>query len=220
MTQISKRKLGLIVECGPLGADLKVFKHIVTRLDVNTVVEPITLDNKKKLIAGCGESTVRLLAEGCERVLIVWDLFPAWREDGQKPCRKTDREQIFAALVAAGVAPKDFESPTANAADKRKVFFVCIEEELEAWLLADKTALETVLSKSSRAVRLNRFKNPETIDNPKKRLTKIFKQEAGWEYNDRVNAEGIIKAVSDLKTVAKACPTFSRFVLHAVHKVF
>ncbi len=220
MTQPIKRKLGLIVECGPLGADLKVFKHIVTRLDVSTVIEPITLDNKKKLIAGCGESTVRLLAEGCERVLIVWDLFPAWREDGQKPCRKTDREQIFAALVAAGVAPKDFESPQVGTADRRKVFLVCIEEELEAWLLADHQAVATILSRDSYQVRVPATKNPEEIDNPKKRLTRFFKQLGGVEYNDRVHAEKVIKEVANFRQIARACPTFSRFVLHAVHKVF
>jgi hypothetical protein len=219
-TSNTKRKIGLIVECGPLGADLKVFKHIITRLDINTEIQEVTLDNKAKLIAQCGMSAAVLLGQGCERVMIVWDLFPAWRDDGGKPCQKQDRERVFAALEAAGVAKRDFESPVAGAVDQRRVFLICIREELEAWLLADHQALENVLSRPSRTVRLTRIRHPEAIDNPKKRLTKIFKDKAGWEYSDRVNAETIIKAVQDLERLARACPSFARFAVHVAGKVW
>ena len=212
MTPPSRRKIGLIVECGPQGADLKVFSHVITRLDANTDVKSVTLDNKRRLVSECGEATALLLRGGCERVIIAWDLYPAWREDGQRPCRKQDRDKAFAALEAAGVVKRDFQSPAAGERDQRRVFLVCIQEELEAWLLADHTALETVLSRPSRPVRLGRIRDPEAESNPKKRLTKIFKDKAGWEYNDRVNAEGIIKAVQDLDKVARACPTFARFL--------
>jgi hypothetical protein len=206
----------LIVECGPLGADLKVFKHVILKLEKTADVLHVTLDNKKKLIADCGKAAASLLKEGCERVVIVWDLFPAWRDDGEKPCRKQDRENVFAALEAAGVAKRYFESPAVGAVDERRVFVVCIKEELEAWLLADHKALETVLSRLSHPVRLTRERTPEAVSNPKKRLIKLFKEKAGREYNDRVNAEGIMKEVTDLKKIARACPSFARFVLHAV----
>jgi Domain of unknown function (DUF4276) len=219
MTQEMRRKLGLVVECGPAGADLKVFRHVIRQLDSNTDIEPSTMDNKKKLVAGCGETTKLLLNEGCDRVLIAWDLFPAWREDGQKPCRKEDRENIFAALEAAGIAKRDFESPAAGKRDARRVFLVCIQEELEAWLLADHQAVATVLSRPSHKAKVPATKKPEETENPKKRLVKIFKQEGGIEYNDRVHAERVIQAVTDFRRIARACPTFSRFVLHAAQKV-
>lgn len=219
MTQVRKPKLGLIVECGPFGADLKVFKHIVTQLAADTLVEPVTLDNKKKLVAGCGESAIRLLKEGCDRVLIVWDLYPAWREDKEKPCRHTDRESIFVALAAAGIHKRDFESPETGEADLRRVFLVCIEEELEAWLLADHKAVASFLSRPSHKVRVPATKKPEEIDNPKKKLTRLFKQLGGIEYNDLIHAEKVIEEVTNFKQIARACPTFSRFILHAVQKV-
>ena len=222
MTQPSnppKSKLGLIVECGPLGADLKVFRHVIETLRPDLEIVPITLDNKKKLVADCGTAAQLLLKQGCKRVVIVWDLFPAWREDGQKPCRKEDRQNVFDSLGAAGVPKPAFESPDDQTADARQVFLVCIQEELEAWLLADHQAIAQVLSKPTHKVRIAAVKNPETVDNPKKRLARFFKQ-AGQEYNDRVHAERVIKAVTDLRRLARACPTFARFALHAANKIW
>jgi hypothetical protein len=219
MTQVQKRKIGLVLECGPEGADLKVMRHVVTHLEPNAVAEAVTLDNKKKLVAGCGDSTKLLLEGGCERVLIVWDLYPAWREDKARPCRKKDRESVFAALKAAGLAEHEYMI-LLDGIDKRRVFLVCIEEELEAWLLADTPALEEMLSKPNRSVRVPKFKNPETIQNPKKQLAKLFKTKAGWGYTDHTNAEQIIKKVRDLGKVAKTCPTFARFARLSVGKVW
>jgi hypothetical protein len=168
-------------------------------------------------VADCGTAAQLLLKQGCARVVIVWDLFPAWREDGQKPCRKEDRQNVFDSLEAAGVPKPAFESPVEKTVDARQVFLVCIQEELEAWLLADHQAIAQVLSKPSHKVRIAVVKNPETVDNPKKRLARMFKQQAGQEYNDRVHAERLIKSVTDLRRITRACPTFARFVLYVTN---
>jgi hypothetical protein len=52
------------------------------------------LDNKKKLVEDCGPVAKALLSE-CEKVIIVWDLYPAWREKGIKPCRHEDCQANF-----------------------------------------------------------------------------------------------------------------------------
>jgi hypothetical protein len=188
-------KVGMIFECGPEGADRKVCEYLARRLDPSLRLTSITLGNKKNLLADCGKAAAYMLVEGCERVVIVWDLHPSWRES--PPCRKEDREHILRALKAADV-------------DTAKVFLVCIEEELEAWLLADNRALELVLSKPHRPVRISRERHPERVHNPKKRIMQIFRQEVKRPYNDLIDAEKIVKALPDLDRISRVA-TFARF---------
>ena len=191
-------KVGMIFECGPDGADRKVCEHLAKRIKPDLKIESVPLDSKPKMIRGCGQRAALLLAGGCERVVIVWDLYPAWRERGAKPCRKEDRDSIMRSLKAADV-------------DTDKVFLVCIEEELEAWLLADHRATSQFLSKPHRKVKLRPQRFPER-DNPKKRLRKIFNKHIGRDYVDRDHAENIAKAIPDFKRLRKV-ETFRRFAL-------
>ena len=97
-------KIGLILECGPMGADKQVCEHLIGRLDSEIEFESITLDNKPNLIAKCGGAASELLAGGCDHVAVVWDSYPAWRVDGQSPCRFEDRQSIFQSISDADVA--------------------------------------------------------------------------------------------------------------------
>lgn len=195
-------KIGLIFECGPQGADKKVCEHIIRELAPSAEVVSITLDNKPNLIENVGIVADQLLQDGCERVVVVWDLYPPWRENRQRPCRKEDRQSIMASLSQSQMAA----SP---------VYLVCIEAELESWLLADGRALSSVLSKPHRRVRIADENHPERNRNPKKRLTQIFKEHTGQQYSDRIHAEPIAKAMPDFNRV-KRCSTFARFVLKAL----
>jgi hypothetical protein len=114
-----RAKVGMILECGPDGADVQVCTHLGARLNAAIEVSSITLDNKPNLIENCGAAAARLLEDGCKRVLVVWDLFPPWRQRPLRPCRHKDREGIFHSLQAAGVSRDD-------------VHLICIREELEA----------------------------------------------------------------------------------------
>ena len=87
-------KIGFIFECGPDGPDVQVCRHLVHKLDPTIQFIPSTLDNKKKLVEDCGPVAKALLSE-CEKVIIVWDLYPAWREKGIKPCRHEDCQGNF-----------------------------------------------------------------------------------------------------------------------------
>lgn len=125
-------KVGLILECTADGPDKTVCEYLVRMLDPTIEPSSVTLTNKRILIQESGKVAAQLLADGCKRVVIVWDLHPPWRDT--KPCRREDRESILQSLTNAGVNPTN-------------VFLVCIKEELEAWLLADERALITVLSR-------------------------------------------------------------------------
>ena len=136
-------KIGIICECGPQGAEVQVFPEIVKKLSLKHILDIVPMDKKPKLVEGCGKAAKQLLESGCERVLIVWDLYPGWREKGQKPCRKEDCAAIFASLKASKVGAK-------------KIKLICIQEELEAWLLCDGSAVSEVLSKPTHKVKIGR----------------------------------------------------------------
>ena len=196
-------KIGFIFECGPDGADVQVCRHLVHKLDSKIQFVSNTLDNKKKLVEDCGPVTKTLLND-CEKVIIVWDLYPAWREKGIRPCRHEDRHAIFLSLKAEHV-------------DLNRVFLVCIKEELEAWLLADHRAVTSMLQPLKHphpGGRISRLTNPDSIRNPKARLTKILTQEPGKRrpYVDYQHAIMIAKEIPDFKRIRQS-DSFKRFAL-------
>jgi Domain of unknown function (DUF4276) len=197
-------KVGLIFECGPQGADKKVCEILLKKLDDTIQTKSITLDSKPNLVQKCGAAAKQLLeTEKCDRVIILWDLYPAWRTDGEKPCRKEDRESIFESLDGAGV-------------DRNKVHLVCITEELEAWLIADGGAISTTLSKPTHQITVADTKKPEQVKNPKKSLSQIYQKNIGRKYSDLTDAEKITKNITDFKKIRR-CNSFCRFELKATN---
>lgn len=188
-------KIGFILECGPEGADVKVCKHLVHKINAEIEFVSLALDVKPKLISGCGKAAKQLLASGCEKVFIIWDLFPKWRTG--KPCRKEDREAIFEALNDAGVS-----HTTVN--------LVCIEQELESWLIADGRAISEFLSTETRKVAIKDTKNPDIAQNPKKILNQYFNKNKGRDYVDYQHAEKLVKLIPDFSKLRKSV-TFRRF---------
>jgi Domain of unknown function (DUF4276) len=180
------------------GPDQQVCEHLLQRLiDKHNVAcnyVSIGMSNKGDLLRDCGNAARILLdEEHCDKVVVVWDLIPP--DSGA--CRKEERDQIIASLTAAGVT--------------RNYELVCIMRELEAWLLSDERAINTYLSKPTRAVNISRVRNPERVANPKNRISQIFKTEARNRlYNDQVDAIEIVKKYPDLNRIKK-CPTFQRF---------
>ncbi len=198
-------KVGLIFECGPQGADKKVCEILLQKLDPTITTKSVTLDSKPNLVQKCGIAAKQLLeTEKCDRVIILWDLYPAWRTDGEKPCRKEDRESIFESLDGAGV-------------DREKVHLVCITEELEAWLIADGGAISTTLSKPTHKVTVADTKKPEQVKNPKKRLSQIYQQNIGRKYSDLTDAEKITKNITNFTKIRRS-PSFCRFAWKAADK--
>ena len=192
-------KVGLILECGLNGPDQQVYSDLAHRLIPKIKLVCETMTDKPRLVAGCGKVAARLLAEGCQRVGVVWDLFPPWRAKTEEQCRGHDRQKILAALSDAGVGPP-------------RVQLVCVQEELEAWLLADRRALTAFFSRPRHpAKKVPEFKNPEQVSNPKARLRKLFNHYKKGRYNEMVHALGIFKQVPDWSRT-KRCPSFLRFV--------
>jgi hypothetical protein len=194
-------KVGMIFECGPAGADKAVCELLAKRLKPDIQIVSVTLDNKPRLLADCGQAAARLFQDGCERVVIVWDLFPPWRTGGNKPCRRDDRQAIAKALRKAGLKGKP-------------VYLVCIEEELEAWLITDGRAISQVLSRPAHPVQVPDVKNSDSVQNPKRRISKTFQQHSSYPYTDRIHARQIVEAMPDLNRI-KRCASFVRFAAKA-----
>ena len=190
-------RIGLITEGVTDGADQKVCEYLINQLRPEAKIVSRPLGSLKDLRTDCGNTAALLLAEGCERILIVWDLYPSWREDGAPPCRHEDKEAIFGALREAEV-------------ELTRVCLVCIEEELEAWLLADGRALSHFFSTPNRAVKIGDKKHPERVDCPKTLLTRLMKEHTGRLYTDRVHARQIVERLPDLKRLRNSV-TFRRF---------
>jgi len=191
-------KLGMIFECGPQGADKKVCEHLAQTICPGVEIVSITLDNKQKLVRDSGSSAALLLSQGCSYVLIIWDLYPPWGARRKRPCRHEDRQAILQGLQQVNVQID-------------LVSLICVEAELESWLLADERALSEVLSRPQYPVKVSKIKRPEGIQNAKGRLRDIYRQEAGRVYNDQIDAIRIAQAMPDLNRVRRACATFCRF---------
>jgi len=161
-------------------------------------IEPrvVPMDNKPRLLEECGATTRNLLLDGCERVIILWDERPAWPDKHEPLCWHNDRTKILGELQQANVA-------------LRPVFLVCIEREFESWLLHDHQMLSDLLSTAAHPVRIGKQANPDQIDNPKGRLTAIFKLH-GKRYVDVQYARRIAQALNSLNRLKK-CKTFRRF---------
>lgn len=190
-------KIGFIFECGPEGADKKVCEYLARKIRPEALPVSRTLDNKPKLIQDCGKVAARLLEDGCERVLIIWDLRPAW-PTGKKPCRKKEQDAVKDSLQKAGIT-------------NRPVFLVCIEQELESWLLADEQKISAYLSTKNHTYRAQRVSKPDQVLNPKAVMIKHFREARNWSYEDRIHAIQVLKVSETNWKRLRRSPTFTRF---------
>jgi len=188
-------RIGMIFECQPDGPDQKVCEYAVSCLAPNIEFKSTCLNSKPELIHNCGFHAKRFLNNKYDHVIIVWDLYPAWSQ--APPSSTRDRAQIRRALRAANVPLK-------------RISLICIEQMLEAWLLADERALSEVLSTKTRPVSIKPVSRaPDRIHRPKQRLKDIFKEHLPGGYKPH-HAEKIASAVKDCTRMRRS-PSFRRF---------
>lgn len=92
-----------------------------------------------------------------------------------------------------------------------RIRLVCIEQMLEAWLLADERALSRFLTRPSHKIALRRReKRLELIPDPKAKLIKLFKTKGHGPYKDQKHAIRIARKVCDCARMQRS-PSFRRF---------
>jgi len=136
------------------------------------------------------------LKQGCERIVIVWDLLPRWKDKHIKPFCKTDVAEVRAALQKANV-------------DDERVRLLCIAAELETLLIADERALERVLERSTRKANCPYKRHPHKLPDPKSDLDGVFRAH-GRVYSSLTDALKIAQALNDFNRLAPI-PSFKRF---------
>lgn len=207
-------KISLILECGPNGPDQLVLEHLIKeRLRPDAEVRCFTLSGKENLMNECGTLTATLLnpdnRDKPDRVIIVWDRKPFWRRraaagrrrgTADKPTCADNFNHVREQLRVAGV-PEDAD-----------VHLICIEAELEAWLLTDARAIRTVLTgyKGHDVGKVTVPRYPHRLDNPKVSLEKIFEDLKCGQYDPYADAIRLVRAMPDLSKIAK-CDSFLAF---------
>lgn len=190
--------VGFVFECGPQGADKQVCEYLAEQLLPGIQFISRTMDNKLKLLDGAAEIAKDLLADGCERVLIVWDLRPAWPDKKDKPCRAAERQTLLDALVKQEL-------------QDMPVYLVCVEQELESWLLSSEHAISAYLSTPAHAYEAKKVKKPDRERQPKAVMNNYFQEARGRPYEDRVHAVSVLKAAPlDLRRLRRSV-SFARF---------
>lgn len=195
-------RVGILVECGRDGLEDVVVRRICVLLREGggepAEIDIITMDNKDNLIQQCGPAVAGLFADGCDRVVILWDERPAWPDRHEPLCWHNDRQDILANLAQAGVA-------------QDAVCLVCIEREFESWLLFDEQMLSCVLSTDAHPVRARSPANPDRIANPKGAMMNLFRQHRRGRYVDVQFARRFAECLAALNRLRR-CRTFRRFV--------
>jgi hypothetical protein len=93
----------------------------------------------------------------------------------------------------------------------KPVFLVCVEQELESWLIADEAKISAYLSTAAHPYLAKRVSKPDREANPKSAMMNHFKTARGWRYEDRTHAIKVLRAAdTDLKKLRRS-PTFTRF---------
>jgi hypothetical protein len=194
-------RVGFIFECGRDGPDYQVCNHFLGRLNQQITLVPRFLDNAERLLNECGDVAASLLQiEKCDRIVVAWDLEPAWGGDA---CRHDDKERAIASLRGAKV-------------QLSKVDLLCIEQELESWLMADRRALEKVIGRYKHPHVLGAmpdYKVPDSqIGRPKTELISLFQRELGrgGKYVDRKHAILLAKSIPDWTKIRRS-ESFRRF---------
>jgi hypothetical protein len=193
-------KLGLVLECDVGGADELVLTCFARRLSPGISIVPSPQGSKAGVFTKGTEAAAKLVeTDKCDLVLIVWDLKPYWTQVTARNCRdevKEMRQQLEALPPAT----------------REKIRMLCLNYELETWLIADERAVTTYLSRPAHPVEFPRIKKPALITDAKAYLNTAVVQVRGRgnRYVDSKEAIRIAQLVPDTKRMGKV-ESFERF---------
>lgn len=192
-------KLGLVLECESGGPDERVLTCFARRLVPGTVVDPVTLGDKPSIFSKGVEAAQRLVeTNGCDLVLIVWDLKPFL--EGPPPATHCIHE--------AEVLRKRLSALEENTL--KKIRLLCLTWELETWFIADEKAVSAYLSTDAHKKKFKCSKPGDKTD-PKTVLDKAFKAaRRGLGYEDFKEAIRIACEIENTNNL-RAIPSFERF---------
>lgn len=193
-------KLGLVLECDVGGADELVLTCFARRLVPGVSVIPSPQGSKAGVFTKGTDAAAKLIeTDRCDLVLIVWDLKPYWTQVAARNCRdevKEMRQQLEALSPAT----------------REKIRLLCLNYELETWLIADERAVSAYLSRPAHPVDFPRISRPARIPDAKAHLNTAVVQVRGRgnRYVDSKEAIRIAQLVQDTKRIGRV-ESFERF---------
>lgn len=192
-------KLGLVLECGPEGADLAVLTCFARRLKSDVTVNAAPMGSKAVLFSAGVEAAEELIqSSACDMAIIAWDLKPVWEEAPEESCES--EVQLLKSKLAS-----------LNPSVRAKIRLLCITWELETWLLANPAAIQEHLSTRTRKAKFTCSK-PLSKTDPKAVLIKEFRKVRGpsRQYEDLREAIQIARLIQNTSKLRKI-DSFARF---------
>jgi hypothetical protein len=205
MARARRTRVGILVECGRDGLEVHLCRRICTLLREQHQAafdeDIVPMDNKRRLLEEGAAVARQQLAEGCDRVVILWDEEPAWPDRHESLCWHHEKEHLLQALHGAGL-------------DRRSIHLVCIERAFESWLLHDRDLLSAVLSRPAHPVKAKPPANPHRLRNAKGAMMKLLRLH-GQRYVDVTWAR---RLAANLESLARLrhCETLRRFAERVV----
>ena len=158
-------KVGFIFECAIGGPDERVYSYLAKHFCSSITPMPLCKTNKKNLKDECANDVRILLKGGCKKVVIIWDKMPPW--GGAADCKR-DKADIKRKLKNEGMT------------NFKDIFLLCIDEELESWMISDGRAFSHYFQSFS-TKRLVDFPDYKSKVQQKNAKSKI------WKYNGKYN---------------------------------
>jgi hypothetical protein len=193
--------LPITMECGPEGLEVHFCRRICFLLREQhgaTFAERVVpMDNKRRLLEGAATAASALLAEGFDRLVILWDEEPSWPDKHESLCWHGEKEHLLATIGGQGL-------------DREAVHLVCIERAFESWLLFDEGLLSRFLSRPAHPVRVRAPANPHRLRNAKGVMMKLFRKHRRTYVDVSMGAQ-LASKLENL-TRLRRCKTFRRFV--------
>jgi len=191
-------KIGLVLECTNEGPDMQVYRYLARHLlGENVDLQFSCCTNKATLVREAGTRARALIAEDCERVLFIWDLWPAWGDRDTQPSLIDDCNNIDDALRTASV-------------ENACVYLICINRMLETLLITDGGAIADVLEIPLGKQRPGNQRNARAEPDPKGYLDRWFRRYRKGPYTDYRHAIKIAKSIRHDRAT-RGCPEYTRF---------
>ncbi|MBS1717649.1 MAG: DUF4276 family protein [Armatimonadetes bacterium] len=198
-------KVGFVVEGSDRSAgDVFAIRELCIRLasvhGVTRVPEVLAGGSKKELKEKAHDHLSSLRELGCERIIFVWDNSPPWTLDvAELDHDVAEWEQGIRDVIIDNDESLD------------GVELVCARQEVEAWFLADGTAIRQVLKsiRNKSGINIKTVKIPESVMKPKRHFIWKYwddhfgRQPYGTEYRLLANHVGL--------EALRSCPSFVRF---------
>ena len=161
----------------------------------------------KELVQRCASAEVKVEGRPCGNKVRLMQRFPGFLEEFRYV---KEGANVDKALVIRDADNKDLAklitTMQGNVANRRYPFpvkLLVVLQELEAWLLADESAISAVTGKGTPLVQ-----NPETLRDPKEKLRRVL-SEARISYTPEIARK--IAANAKIDTVESRCPSFKQF---------